>query len=106
MATVSTSEKAAPRNDRHVIVGLVVSDKAAKTRVVSVIRSTRHARYEKVIRKRVKFYVHDEKNESHTGDTVEIMGSRPLSRLKRWRLVRVVKAGVRIASDVTEGAQG
>ena len=106
MATVSTSEKDAPRNDRHTIVGLVVSDKTSKMRVVSVVRLTRHPRYEKVIRKRARFYVHDEKNESHAGDVVEIMGSRPLSRLKRWRLVRIVTAGARVAEKTTEGAKG
>lgn len=90
------------RNDRHLFRGVVVSDKADKTRVVSVQRTTRHTRYEKVIRRRSKFYVHDEKNESHVGDLVEVMGTRPLSKLKRWRLVRIVKAAPKVVQMTAE----
>ena len=86
-------EKETPeRGRRHLFHGTVVSDKADKTRVVMVERVVRHALYEKIQRKRSKFYVHDERNESHVGDFVEIAGTRPLSKLKRWRLVRVVKS--------------
>ena len=92
MATAVDTEKQARESGRHVFQGVVVSDKADKTRVVTVQRTVRHPEYEKVMRKRSKFYVHDEANESHEGDLVEIMGTRPLSKLKRWRLVRVVKA--------------
>lgn len=80
------------RNRRRTIRGVVVSDKAAKTRVVDVERRVRHSFYEKVTTRRSRFYVHDEGNESHRGDLVEIMSTRPLSRLKRWRLVRVLRA--------------
>jgi len=80
------------RGRRHLFHGTVVSDKADKTRVVLVERVVRHALYEKIQRKRSKFYVHDERNESHAGDFVEITGTRPLSKLKRWRLVRIVKS--------------
>jgi len=62
-----------------------------KTRVVMVIRQVRHPLYEKVVRKRKRYYVHDENNLSHSGDKVRIIESRPLSRLKRWRLVEVVE---------------
>jgi small subunit ribosomal protein S17 len=89
---------------RHVFHGVVVSDKADKTRVVSVQRTVRHARYEKIVRRRSKFYVHDEKNESHVGDLVEIMGTRPLSKLKRWRLVRVVKTAPKAVQMAAEAA--
>ena len=87
----------AERGDRKTMVGTVVSDKANKTRVVQVVRRVRHPFYEKVMTKRSRFYAHDEGNESHEGDTVEIVSTRPLSRLKRWRLVRIIKAatGVR-----------
>ena len=95
MATATDTDKEI-RSRRHLFQGVVVSDKADKTRVVSVRRQVRHPEYEKVIRKKSKFYVHDEGNESHTGDLVEIMGTRPLSKLQRWRLVRIVKAAPRV----------
>ena len=92
MATVSKPQNdAAERNRRRTIQGVVVSDKMDKTRVVDVERRVRHSFYEKVMTKHSKFYVHDEGNDSHQGDLVEIMSTRPLSKLKRWRLVRVVK---------------
>ena len=90
MAPQTTEE--ARQSRRHIFRGVVVSDKADKTRVVSVTRQFRHPRYEKILRRRSKFYVHDEGNESRVGDLVEIMGTRPVSKLKRWRLVRIVKA--------------
>jgi len=90
MTTDSTKKDSRAR--RRGFVGVVVSDKADKTRVVTVQRLVRHPRYEKIVRRRSKFYVHDEKNESRVGDQVEIMSTRPLSKLKRWRLVRVVQA--------------
>jgi small subunit ribosomal protein S17 len=78
------------RRQRRVAVGLVTSDKMNKTRRVEIPRLVKHARYGKYIRRRTVCHVHDEKNESHQGDTVEIMESRPLSKTKHWRLVRVV----------------
>lgn len=80
----------AKRRQRRVVVGLVTSDKMNKTRRVEIARLVKHARYGKYIRRRTVCHVHDEKNESHLGDTVEIMESRPLSKTKHWRLVRVV----------------
>ena len=85
------------RASRKTFEGLVVSEKMNKTRVVTVERLFRHPFYEKVMRKSSKFYVHDEANESHEGDRVEIMSTRPLSKLKRWRLVRVIKAAPGVA---------
>ena len=76
---------------RRILIGVVTSDKAAKTRRVEIERLVRHPRYSKVIRKKTVCHVHDEANESSTGDKVEIEESRPLSKLKRWRLVRVVE---------------
>ena len=61
-----------------------------KTRRVEIPRLVKHPRYGKYIKRRTICHVHDEKNESHTGDTVEIMETRPLSKTKNWRLVRVV----------------
>ena len=76
---------------RKVTVGLVISDKMAKTRRVEIARKVQHPKYGKIIRKRTVCYVHDEHNESHAGDTVEIVESRPLSKTKRWNLVRIVQ---------------
>ena len=79
------------RKLRRTLVGVVTRDKNDKTRRVEISRLTKHARYGKYVKTRTVCYVHDEKNESHNGDTVEIMESRKLSRTKCWRLVRVVK---------------
>ncbi len=76
---------------RRILIGVVTSDKAAKTRRVEIERLVRHPRYSKVIRKKTVCHVHDELNESSMGDKVEIEESRPLSKLKRWRLIRVVE---------------
>ncbi|HOJ31066.1 MAG TPA: 30S ribosomal protein S17 [bacterium] len=84
--------------------GQVVSDKMEKTRVVVVETLSRHPVYFKVIRKRKKFYVHDESEISKTGDTVIIRQCRPLSRLKRWRIVEVVKKASSKSEGVTNGA--
>src|SRR2546421_4187754 len=80
----------ASRGKRRVAVGVVTSDKMNKTRRVEIPRLVKHPRYGKYIKRRTICYVHDETNQSHLGDTVEIMETRPLSKLKTWRLVRVV----------------
>src|SRR2546423_762559 len=85
-AKPTTSE----RGKRRVAVGVVTSDKMNKTRRVEIPRLVKHPRYGKYIRRRTVCHVHDENNDSHTGDTVEIMESRPLSKTKAWRLIRVV----------------
>jgi small subunit ribosomal protein S17 len=83
----------------------VTSDKTAKTRRVEIARLVKEARYGKYLRRRTVCYAHDEKDESAVGDTVEIVESRPRSRLKRWELVRVVaKAEVLDASVGGPGA--
>jgi small subunit ribosomal protein S17 len=78
------------RGKRKLRMGVVVSDKSNKTRQVSIERTFRHSLYERVLRSKDKFIVHDEKNVSHVGDTVKIMESRPMSRTKRWVLIEVV----------------
>jgi small subunit ribosomal protein S17 len=75
---------------RRVEIGVVTGDKTAKTRRVEIPRLEKDPKYGKYLRRRTVCYVHDENNESHRGDTVEIVESRPLSKLKRWKLVRVV----------------
>ena len=72
-------------------VGLVVSDKMSKTRVVVVERSFRHSRYERVIKRTTRFKAHDERNEAHVGDRVLIVETRPLSKDKRWRIKEILE---------------
>ena len=79
------------RGTRRIQVGVVTRDKMNKTRRVEIPRLVKHPRYGKYIKRRTICYVHDEKNESHMGDTVEIMEARPMSKLKAWRLIRIVK---------------
>lgn len=88
------------RGNRKSLEGVVVSDKMSKTRVVRVSRSVRHPFYEKIMKKSKKFHAHDENNEAREGDIVEIASTRPLSKLKRWRIVRVVKAAPKGSGDV------
>lgn len=86
------------RNKRKALVGFVTGDKMDKTRRVEIPGLRPHGKYGKYLKRRTICYVHDEKNESHAGDQVEIAETRPLSKLKRWRLVRIVKA----SKDATE----
>lgn len=72
-------------------IGIVVSDKTLKTRRVEIPRLVKDPQYGKYIRRKTICYVHDENNESHAGDTVEIQECRPMSRTKRWTLLRVVE---------------
>src|SRR5437762_12197474 len=88
MATQETPVR--ERGKRRVEIGVVTSDKMNKTRRVEIPRLVKHPRYGKYIRRRTICHVHDEQNESRRGDMVEIMESRPLSKTKHWRLVRVV----------------
>lgn len=76
---------------KRVEVGIVTSDKAKKSRRVEIPRLVKHKKYGKYLRRRTVCHVHDEKEESHAGDTVEIVECAPKSKLKRWELVRVVK---------------
>ncbi len=96
-AAVPTPEAAEERAPRKTMEGVVVSDKMDKTRTVRVTRTVRHPFYAKVMTKSSKFHVHDEANQSREGDQVEIASIRPLSKLKRWRLVRIVRAAPRAA---------
>jgi small subunit ribosomal protein S17 len=71
--------------------GVVVSDKGDKTVIVKVDQIKSHPKYKKVIRRSVRFHVHDEANSAGVGDTVRIVETRPLSKLKRWRLAEIVE---------------
>ena len=79
------------RNLRKTRIGVVTSNKMTKTITVAVERKVKHPMYGKFLKKTTKFHAHDEKNECTIGDTVRIMETRPLSKLKRWRLVEVVE---------------
>ncbi len=79
------------RGTRRAIVGTVTSDKMDKTVVVLVTRRVKDLRFHKFVTKRVKYKAHDEKNEFKTGDRVEIVETRPLSKDKRWRVARLLE---------------
>lgn len=79
------------RGRRKVRVGRVVSDKMDKTVVVAVQRNMRHPLYGKIVRRTKKYKAHDERNDCHVGDMVEIVETRPLSREKRWRVRAIVE---------------
>ncbi len=85
---------------RRILVGVVTSDKASKTRRVEIERLVRHPRYSKIIRKKTVCHAHDENNVSRVGDRVEIEESRPLSKLKRWNLVKVVEKNKQVEASV------
>jgi small subunit ribosomal protein S17 len=86
--TMSDQEARATRKERQ---GVVVSDVQDKTIVVRVERRTTHPLYGKTISVSKKYHAHDEANDAHVGDTVRIVETRPLSKLKRWRLAEVVE---------------
>ncbi|MCP4743695.1 MAG: 30S ribosomal protein S17 [Actinomycetales bacterium] len=87
--TETNSEQA--RNSRRVLEGIVSSDAMDKSITIRVERKFKHPKYKKYIRRHSKVHVHDESNEAATGDRVEVMECRPLSKTKRYRLVRVVE---------------
>ncbi len=89
--TPDNAAATADRGRRKSRVGVVVSDKMDKTIVVSVVRRVPHPKFGKIIKKTTKLYAADEKNEAKKGDRVRVVECRPLSKLKRWRLVEVLK---------------
>lgn len=100
-------EETVERNRRRAVVGVVTADKMAKTITVRVERLVPHPEFGKVMRKHYFCYAHDEKREARLGDKVELAESRPLSKLKHWRLVRVVEkvAAGTAAQDAREAAR-
>ena len=91
MSAEQTQEDKKPRSERKVARGIVMSNKMDKTLVVQVNRKVRHPIYEKFVSKKTKLYAHDDQGEADIGDIVEIVQTRPLSKLKRWRLLRIVQ---------------
>jgi small subunit ribosomal protein S17 len=79
------------RNSRKEVVGKVVSNKADKSIIVMVERKVKHPIYGKFIKKSTRFMAHDEKNQCKTGDIVQLMETRPLSKNKRWRLEKILE---------------
>ncbi|MCD6423409.1 MAG: 30S ribosomal protein S17 [Elusimicrobia bacterium] len=78
---------------RKRLIGRVLQDKNPKTRIVEIMRFIMHPRYKKFLRRRRKFHCHDEKNISKAGDRVVIEEARPFSKLKRWKVVKVLNEG-------------
>lgn len=79
------------RAERKVRIGEVISNKMDKTIVVAIADKVKHPLYKKIVKRTIKFKAHDEKNECGIGDKVKIMETRPLSKDKRWRLVRIIE---------------
>jgi small subunit ribosomal protein S17 len=99
MATETTTETTATapaRHKRQEITGVVTSAKMEKTIVVKATRLVKHKLYTRVMKVTKKFYAHDEKREARLGDTVRIVETRPMSKLKRWRLAQVVNRSTRV----------
>ena len=103
MPETSAVEKA---SRRKTLVGEVVSTKMQKTIVVSVDRKKSHPLYERVVARSKRFYAHDEQNTAHVGDVVRIEETRPMSRLKRWRLLEIVRKAALVGTEESVPAQG
>ena len=91
MTDIDNTEGSAERNARKVRDGIVVSSKMDKTAVVAVIERVRHPKYGKIMQRTRKLYAHDDNNDARIGDRVRVMETRPLSKLKRWRIVEVLE---------------
>ena len=99
-----------PRGVQRRLRGTVASDRCTKTITVEVVRHYRHPKYGKMVRQNLRVHAHDEAREAHVGDAVEIVECRPMSRTKRWRLLRVIERNpeqapaAAPAADVTPSA--
>ena len=102
MAEAKTSEHVQGR--RKEVVGEVVSSRMHKTIVVQVTRKKSHPFYGRVISRHKKFYAHDEKNEAHVGDVVRLEETRPLSKLKRWKLKDIIRKAALLPEAAVEQA--
>jgi small subunit ribosomal protein S17 len=89
---------------RKVLIGIVTSTKMTKTIVVEVVRQKAHPKYIRVVARTKKFYAHDEEQAAHVGDFVRIEETRPLSRLKRWKLQEIVKRSA-LAPETGKGTK-
>ncbi len=107
MAETATERSATPpveqvRGRRKEVVGEVVANRMQKTIVVKVTRKKAHPFYGRVVARNKKFYAHDEQNEAHVGDVVRIEETRPLSKLKRWKLKDIVRKTALVPEIVLE----
>jgi small subunit ribosomal protein S17 len=98
------TNNAKPETHRKELIGMVVSTKMHKTIVVQVERQKAHAMYGRVISRRKKFYAHDEEQTAHVGDYVRIEETRPLSKLKRWKLSEVLRRSALAPEVIAEQA--
>lgn len=88
---MADTETAAERAARKVREGIVVSEKMDKTIVVAIVERVRHPKYAKFVQRTKRLYVHDEANDAKLGDRVRVTETRPLSKLKRWRIVEILE---------------
>ncbi len=95
--TTSAQQQTRERGARQELVGVVTGAKMQKTIVVKVTRTAQHPLYRRVVRSAKKYYAHDETGEARVGDVVRIASTRPLSKLKRWRLKQVIQRSTRVA---------
>ena len=100
MTTAATQTK---RPLRPRLIGVVTSDKVTKTRKVTFEYLSKHGKYNKYVKRQTVLHVHDEKNDSHLGDVVEVMACRPISKTKTYRLVRIVTKATQIDTSILEG---
>jgi len=91
------------RGSRRAILGTVTSTKMDKTAVITVIRRVRDRRFHKFVTRRVKYKAHDEKNAAKVGDLVEIIEARPMSRTKRWRILRTISHNAELPPETGVG---
>ena len=105
---MSSEAQMTSEDSRHPVkrIGTVKSDKMDKSIVVRVDRTVLHPVYKKYIKRHTTLVAHDEKNEARTGDRVEVIFARPLSRTKRWRLLRVVAVAPRVSAGDADAAAG
>ena len=105
-AAAATAETSVPSSDergsRRTIQGTVTSTKMEKTAVITVIRRVRDRRFHKFVTRRVKYKAHDEHNKAKVGDLVEIIEARPMSKTKRWRILRTIKNAIELVTDSTD----
>ena len=97
---MTTQSGAEQRNRRRVLQGVVTSDAMNKTITIQVERLQKHPKYHKYIKRHTKYHVHDEKNDANIGDHVEIAECRPMSKLKRWRLIKVLNRAAIASGDI------
>ncbi len=103
MSNSSAANASSQRRLRPRIIGIVTGDRVSKTRKVVFEYLARHSKYNKYVKRQTVLHVHDENNESHSGDHVEVMACRPYSKTKTYRLVRIVTRAAQIDTSILAG---